>query len=64
MDACSVGCIGCKKCEKECHFDAIHVEGNVAKIDYEKCKNCGMCAKVCPRGIILKTEVPRKKPAS
>ncbi|MCR4842818.1 MAG: RnfABCDGE type electron transport complex subunit B [Eubacterium sp.] len=59
MGACDVGCIGCKKCEKECKFDAIHVEGNVAKIDYEKCKNCGMCAKVCPRGIITKTEVPR-----
>lgn len=49
---CSVGCIGCKMCEKTCKFDAIHVENNVAKIDYDKCKNCKMCAKVCPKGCI------------
>ena len=60
MGVCDVGCIGCKKCEKECRFDAIHVENNIAKIDYEKCKNCGMCAKVCPRKIITKVEVPKK----
>ena len=54
MEACEIGCIGCKKCEKECKFEAITVENNFAKIDYDKCKNCGMCAKVCPRGIIIK----------
>ncbi|MCQ2560430.1 MAG: RnfABCDGE type electron transport complex subunit B [Clostridia bacterium] len=51
-DACTAGCVGCKMCEKTCKFDAIHVEGNVAKIDASKCKNCGMCAKACPRHII------------
>lgn len=51
-DACTVGCVGCKMCEKTCKFDAIHVEGGLAKIDPEKCKNCGMCAKACPRHII------------
>lgn len=52
MKVCSVGCIGCKMCEKTCKFDAIHVENGVAKIDYDKCKNCKMCAKVCPKGCI------------
>ena len=33
---CSVGCIGCKICEKNCKFDAIHVENNIARIDYSK----------------------------
>lgn len=50
--ACDTGCIGCKICEKQCHFDAIHVEDNVARIDYSKCKNCGLCAKQCPSHII------------
>ena len=33
-------------------FDAIHVVNGVAVIDYDKCKNCKMCAKACPRGTI------------
>lgn len=49
---CTVGCIGCKMCEKVCKFDAIHVVDNIAIIDYTKCKNCKMCAKACPRGTI------------
>jgi len=51
--ACDVGCIGCMKCEKTCKFDAVHVENNLASIDPEKCKNCGMCAKECPTGAII-----------
>ena len=53
MKACSVGCIGCKMCEKVCESDAIKVEGNVAHIDPEKCTNCGACAEKCPKKIIL-----------
>ena len=49
---CDNACIGCMKCTKVCNFDAIHVEDNLAKIDPEKCKSCGMCAAVCPSGAI------------
>ncbi len=49
---CTNACIGCMKCTKECKFDAIHVENNLAYIDPDKCKNCGLCAKVCPTGAI------------
>ena len=49
---CSTGCIGCKICEKNCKFDAIHVENNVATIDYSKCKDCGLCAMKCPKHAI------------
>jgi Na+-translocating ferredoxin:NAD+ oxidoreductase RNF subunit RnfB len=45
---CQVGCIACKLCEKACGFDAIHVIGNLAVIDYNKCTSCGECVKVCP----------------
>ena len=50
--ACQAGCLGCKMCEKACEHDAIHVNGNNATIDYEKCTNCGECAKKCPVKII------------
>ena len=60
--ACKVGCIACKMCEKTCKFDAIHVVDNLAKIDPEKCKNCGMCAKACPRKIITVVPRPGQKP--
>lgn len=51
-NACSVGCIGCGICVKNCPNDAIVVENNVARIDYDKCTHCGACVEKCPRKII------------
>lgn len=53
MQACKNACIGCKKCENTCKFDAVHVTNNLSYIDPAKCKNCGMCEKVCPTGNII-----------
>ena len=53
---CSNGCIGCKKCEKVCPSGAIHIENNVAVIDYSKCPDCkdfGACARECTTGCIM-----------
>ncbi|MDD7510851.1 MAG: RnfABCDGE type electron transport complex subunit B [Peptostreptococcaceae bacterium] len=62
--ACTNGCIGCKKCESVCKFDSVHVENNLAFIDPEKCKNCGMCSKVCPTGAIVNMRKPPVKKAA
>ncbi len=45
---CKTGCISCMRCEKECEYDAIHVENNCAKVDSAKCVGCGKCSEVCP----------------
>lgn len=50
---CSAGCIGCTLCTRQCEFDAIHMDNNLAVIDYEKCTNCGKCAEKCPVKVIL-----------
>lgn len=49
---CTAGCIGCGLCKKICPEGAIHVEQNLAYIDYKKCTNCGLCATVCPKHLI------------
>ncbi len=45
---CDVGCIGCTRCVKACKYEAISMDGPLAKIDYSKCTNCGECTIVCP----------------
>jgi len=51
--ACSAGCIACSLCQKNCMFDAIHINNNLAKVDYSKCTECGICIEVCPTKAIL-----------
>lgn len=45
---CSIGCIGCRICVKNCPTDAFTFENKLAKIDYDKCINCGICEEKCP----------------
>ena len=54
MQVCSVGCIGCMLCTKQCEYGAITVENNIAHIDQSKCVGCGKCAEKCPKKIIHK----------
>ncbi len=58
--SCKAACIACKKCEKECKFDAIHVVNNLARIDYDKCKACAKCVLVCPQDALANLRPVRK----
>lgn len=44
---CSRVCFGCKKCERVCPANAIKVENNLARIDYDKCTGCRACFEAC-----------------
>jgi electron transport complex protein RnfB len=37
---------------KVCPFDAPSIEDNLARIDLEKCRVCGLCVPQCPTGAI------------
>lgn len=50
---CSIGCIGCKICVKNCPTEAFSFENNLAKINYDKCINCGICEEKCPTKCIF-----------
>lgn len=63
-DYCSMSCIACKKCEKACSSDAIHVIDLLAVVDYEKCTGCGECVRVCPQECIDLTGRHAVQPAN
>lgn len=58
---CSVGCIGCQICVKNCPREAIDFDNFLAKIDPDKCINCSICAQKCPTGAIINLRDELKK---
>ena len=61
---CSAGCIGCMLCTRICQHDAIHVENNLARVDYEKCVQCGACVGKCPAKVITPPRKITENPVS
>ena len=55
-DSCRF-CLG-KACLNACRFDAISPGDTKMKIDPNKCKSCGLCAKACPFGAIIHRQRP------
>ena len=50
---CERGCLGFGTCVKNCPFDAITMgKEGIPVFDPEKCRGCGVCEEVCPKGII------------
>jgi pyruvate ferredoxin oxidoreductase delta subunit len=45
-------CVKCLLCWLYCPEGVIYVEGDRISIDYEYCKGCGICAKVCNKNAI------------
>lgn len=45
-------CIKCKLCYWWCPDSAISITEKGAKVDYNFCKGCGICANECPVGAI------------
>jgi len=58
---CDIGCIACRICVNACEFGAIEIENNIAKIDYDKCTNCMVCAEKCPTNAIYANFERRKR---
>lgn len=61
---CSIGCIGCQICVKNCPVEAFTFENNLAKINYETCINCGVCASKCPTKAIFSNKEKQENQVS
>ena len=52
-------CVGCEQCYLYCPDGVIAIKDGKAVIDYDFCKGCGICAKICKIGAI-EMEAERK----
>lgn len=52
-DACQVGCITCRLCERSCEVGAITFENNLPIVDKEKCVQCFKCIEKCPTKALI-----------
>jgi MinD superfamily P-loop ATPase len=50
-------CTACGICEKECAFDAIHINNEKAVVNEMFCEGCGLCVRLCPEKAISLSEM-------
>lgn len=58
--SCAFGCMGYGDCVKVCEYGAISIVNGIAHIDPEKCVDCKMCMKACPKKLISETPYNKK----
>jgi Na+-translocating ferredoxin:NAD+ oxidoreductase subunit B len=45
-------CSGCENCISACQFDALAMDGPLAKVDIVRCVGCGVCVLACSTGAL------------
>ena len=45
-------CVRCGTCARQCHGEAISIEGDEVVHDESRCKGCGRCVSVCPQDAV------------
>ncbi|AIY89748.1 4Fe-4S binding protein [Geoglobus acetivorans] len=45
-------CVLCMSCVEYCPEDVVHAVDGRIEIDYEFCKGCGVCQRVCVTGAV------------
>jgi len=54
VESCAYGCLGYGDCVRVCPFDAIRMSSEgIPIVDENKCQNCGLCSKECPKQLFL-----------
>ena len=50
-------CVGCTQCYLYCPDGVISMKNGKAEVDYDFCKGCGICSKICkPKAIEMESE--------
>ena len=58
---CNIGCLGLGTCVRGCPFGALSMgEDNLPVVNKDKCTSCGICAEICPKGIITVTSAAKR----
>lgn len=58
--ACLAGCLGGGDCKKACPYRAIDVTNDLASVNPDLCKSCGLCIATCPKKLISRVPVSAK----